>query len=185
MTPIRSYGFNLPMLAMVTTATLILTTAALWLSFPDTTQAASLRSDRPPNIFIANNSTAPTTQTSGGYNSTSAHNSSTPSSQSTWNYTSPPFPYPLNTSSPSHSANPSAKWEEAHLKARQRLTNWTLEEKVQLTTGTGWEIGRCVGNIPAIPSQGFEGLCLEDSPLGVRFADFVSAFPAGINVAST
>jgi hypothetical protein len=26
---------------------------------------------------------------------------------------------------------------------------------------------------------------LEDSPLGVRFADFASAFPAGINAAAT
>jgi beta-glucosidase len=60
-----------------------------------------------------------------------------------------------------------------------------LEEKVQLTTGAGWMIGRCLGNIPAIPSQNFSGLCLQDSPLGVRSADFVSAFPAGINVAST
>ncbi|KAF8633827.1 hypothetical protein AX15_001238 [Amanita polypyramis BW_CC] len=48
--------------------------------------------------------------------------------------------------------------------------------------------GRCVGNIPSIePSngRGWPGLCLEDSPLGVRFADFVTAFPAGINVATT
>ena len=44
--------------------------------------------------------------------------------------------------------------------------------------------GRCVGNIPAI-AEDFPGLCLEDSPLGVRFTDFVTAFPAGITVAST
>ena len=44
--------------------------------------------------------------------------------------------------------------------------------------------GRCVGNIPAI-SDDFPGLCLEDSPLGVRFTDFVTAFPAGITVATT
>ena len=31
----------------------------------------------------------------------------------------------------------------------------------------------------------FPGLCLEDSPLGVRAADFVTAFPAGINAATT
>ncbi|KAF9569768.1 beta-glucosidase [Agrocybe pediades] len=31
----------------------------------------------------------------------------------------------------------------------------------------------------------FPGLCLQDSPLGVRYADFVSAFPAAINVGAT
>ena len=39
------------------------------------------------------------------------------------------------------------------------------------------------GNIPAVGE--WPGLCLEDSPLGVRFADFVTGFPAGINAAST
>jgi beta-glucosidase len=36
-----------------------------------------------------------------------------------------------------------------------------------------------------IPRLGWKGLCLQDSPLGVRFADFVSAFPAAINAAAT
>ena len=43
----------------------------------------------------------------------------------------------------------------------------------------------CVGNIKAIPRKNFPGLCLEDSPLGVRFADRVSVFPAGVNTAAT
>ncbi|CCO27797.1 hypothetical protein BN14_01785 [Rhizoctonia solani AG-1 IB] len=30
-----------------------------------------------------------------------------------------------------------------------------------------------------------KGLCLQDSPLGVRYADKVSVFPAGVNVAAT
>ncbi|KAF8496223.1 glycosyl hydrolase family 3 N terminal domain-containing protein [Russula emetica] len=42
---------------------------------------------------------------------------------------------------------------------------------------------RCVDNIP--PIDDLPGLCLEDSPLGVRFADFVTAFSAAINAAST
>ena len=100
-------------------------------------------------------------------------------------YSVDPFPYPLNTSLQGHSAYISSAWADAHEKARQRLASWTLQEKVNLTTGAGWSIGRCVGNINPIPTQNFSGLCLEDSPLGVRFADFVSAFPAGINVAST
>ena len=103
----------------------------------------------------------------------------------TGDYVTQPFPYPLDTSQQGNSAYISDKWATAHQKARQRLAGWTQEEKVNLTTGVGWSIGRCVGNIAEIPTQGFPGLCLEDSPLGVRFADFVSAFPAGINVATT
>jgi len=104
---------------------------------------------------------------------------------SDYNYTSPYFPYPINSSYHHHSEHPVSKWTNAHNRARAYLTNWTVEEKVNLTTGVGWEIGRCVGNIPAVPSQNFSGLCLEDSPLGVRDTDFVSAFPAGINSAAT
>ena len=61
----------------------------------------------------------------------------------------------------------------------------TLAEKVNLTTGVGWEGEQCVGNVGAIPRLGLHSLCMQDSPLGVRFADYVSAFPAGINVAAT
>ena len=64
-----------------------------------------------------------------------------------------------------------------------KVATFTLEEKVNVTTGVGWALGRCVGNIP--PVADFPGLCLEDSPLGVRFADFATGFPAGINAATT
>ncbi|KAG8741261.1 hypothetical protein FRC11_014901, partial [Ceratobasidium sp. 423] len=57
----------------------------------------------------------------------------------------------------------------------------TLEQKVNITTGLEWEVGRCGGNISPIPEVGWTGLCLEDAPLGVRFTDRVTAFPAGIN----
>ena len=29
------------------------------------------------------------------------------------------------------------------------------------------------------------GLCLQDGPLGVRFADYISVFPAGLTAAAT
>lgn len=61
----------------------------------------------------------------------------------------------------------------------------TLLEKVNLTTGTGWEGDACVGNVGAIPRLNFPALCMQDSPLGVRFADYVSAFPAGGTVAAS
>ncbi|KAF8760915.1 beta-glucosidase [Rhizoctonia solani] len=69
--------------------------------------------------------------------------------------------------------------------AKAAVAKLTLSEKVSLGTGVQWEKGHCVGNTPAISSINFPGLCLQDSPLGVRFADKVSVFPAGVNTAAT
>ncbi|KAJ7857363.1 glycoside hydrolase superfamily, partial [Mycena leptocephala] len=77
-----------------------------------------------------------------------------------------------------------ADWASAVQRARAFVQGLTLPEKVNVTTGVDI-MGRCVGNTGTIPRIGWNGLCLEDSPLGVRFADFVSAFPAGINAAAT
>ncbi|GAM83748.1 hypothetical protein ANO11243_017380 [Dothideomycetidae sp. 11243] len=61
----------------------------------------------------------------------------------------------------------------------------TLEEKVNITTGVGWEGERCVGQTGAVDRLDFPSLCLQDSPVGVRDTDFNSVFPAGVNVAAT
>lgn len=79
-------------------------------------------------------------------------------------------------------------WAAAYAKAKSKIAGFSLEEKVSTGTGVGWMGGVCVGNIPPVQpayGRGWPGLCLEDSPLGVRFADFITAFPAGINVATT
>ncbi|KAF8898513.1 glycoside hydrolase family 3 protein [Infundibulicybe gibba] len=81
--------------------------------------------------------------------------------------------------------NMSPEWSAAYVKAKAAVAKLSLQDKVNLATGVGWQKGNCVGNIAAISSISFPGLCLEDSPTGVRYADFVSAFPAAINVAST
>jgi hypothetical protein len=75
-------------------------------------------------------------------------------------------------------------WASATKRARAFVAKLTLPEKINITTGVDVQ-GRCVGNTGKIPRLGWEGLCLQDSPLGVRLADFVSAFPASINVAAT
>jgi beta-glucosidase len=59
-------------------------------------------------------------------------------------------------------------WDEAIAKANDFVGQMTLVEKVNLTTGTGWEADLCVGNTGSVPRLGFRGLCLEDGPLGVR-----------------
>ncbi|KAF5582297.1 beta-glucosidase [Fusarium pseudoanthophilum] len=70
-------------------------------------------------------------------------------------------------------------WEEAYAKAKSFVSQLTLMEKVNLTTGVGWQGERCVGNVGSIPRLGMRGLCLQDGPLGIRLSDYNSAFPAG------
>lgn len=73
-------------------------------------------------------------------------------------------------------------WSSAYDKAHRFVCNLTLTEKVNLTTGvgTGQTVGYSVGIIPRV---GFKGLASDDSPTGVRGADYTSAFPAGMNLA--
>ncbi|KAL2167225.1 hypothetical protein VTG60DRAFT_1576 [Thermothelomyces hinnuleus] len=81
--------------------------------------------------------------------------------------------------------NPDPSWAAAYAKAIDFVSNLTLTEKVNLTTGTGWQADRCIGNTGGVPRLGFRGFCLEDGPLDVRYTQNNSAFPAGINVAGT
>lgn len=43
----------------------------------------------------------------------------------------------------------------------------------------------CVGNVGAIPRLGLRPLCMQDGPLGIRFTDYNSAFPAGLTAGAT
>jgi beta-glucosidase len=78
-----------------------------------------------------------------------------------------------------------AAWEESYKKAAGLVSQMTLIEKINITTGTGWSMEMCVGNNGAVPRLKFPQLCLQDGPLGIRFADNVTAFPAGITVGAT
>nr|ANR02039.1 beta-glucosidase [Amesia atrobrunnea] len=92
---------------------------------------------------------------------------------------SPPF-------YPSPWMNPDAEgWEEAYAKAREFVSQMTLLEKVNLTTGVGWQGEQCVGQVGAIPRLGLRSLCMHDAPLGIRGADYNSAFPSGQTTAAT
>ncbi|KAH8999621.1 beta-glucosidase [Lactarius hatsudake] len=74
-------------------------------------------------------------------------------------------------------------WRDAHILAAAKVVGFTLEQKVSIATGLGYHGGRCNGNIRSVDS--FPGLCIEGSSLGVRNADFVTAFSAPINAAAT
>ncbi|KAK3346750.1 glycoside hydrolase family 3 protein [Lasiosphaeria hispida] len=76
-------------------------------------------------------------------------------------------------------------WDGAYAKAREFVGQLTLVEKVNLTTGTGWEADVCIGMTGSVPRLGFAGFCLQDGPLGVRYTTKNSAFPAGINAGAT
>ncbi|SPQ19916.1 ec61a59a-5322-4557-b4b8-4fcf4ba06c9d [Thermothielavioides terrestris] len=76
-------------------------------------------------------------------------------------------------------------WAASYEKAAKLVGKMTLAEKVNVTTGTGWQMGLAVGtNGPAV-HVGFPQLQLQDGPLGIRFADNITAFPAGITVGAT
>ncbi|KAK0392942.1 hypothetical protein NLU13_2436 [Sarocladium strictum] len=77
------------------------------------------------------------------------------------------------------------QWADSYRKAASMVANMTLPEKVNITTGTGWSMGLAVGNTGPAVHVGFPGLALQDGPLGIRFADRATAFPAGITVGAT
>ncbi|KAL4929859.1 beta-glucosidase [Aspergillus undulatus] len=78
-----------------------------------------------------------------------------------------------------------AKWADAYEKAHAVVSNLTLAEKVNLTTGTGIYMGPCAGQTGSVPRFGIPSICLHDSPLGVRNTDHNTAFPPGITVGAT
>lgn len=76
-------------------------------------------------------------------------------------------------------------WSAAYTKAEASLAQLSLEEKVSIVTGIGWGDGPCVGNTEVIQSISYPDLCLQDSPLGIRYGTGATAFTPGIQAAST
>ncbi|KAF2433190.1 putative beta-glucosidase 1 precursor [Tothia fuscella] len=112
-------------------------------------------------------------------NNSASSNSSSPAPGAQSEQTSPPFyPSPWIDST-------TVGWQDAIAEAQAFVKQLTLLEKVNLTTGVGWEGEACVGNVGAIPRLGFPSLCMQDSPLGIRNTDYNSAFPAGGTVAAS
>ena len=76
-------------------------------------------------------------------------------------------------------------WALAYSKAATALTKLNNTAKVGVVTGVGWLSSECVGNTEAVPAIGLPSICLQDGPLGIRFAQGVTAFPAGIQAGAT
>lgn len=77
------------------------------------------------------------------------------------------------------------EWTDSYSKAAALVRQMTLVDKVNITTGTGWRMDLCVGNTGRVDRLKFPSLCLQDGPLGLRFSDHITAFPAGLSVGAT
>ncbi|KAG0160628.1 hypothetical protein PDIDSM_8158 [Penicillium digitatum] len=71
----------------------------------------------------------------------------------------------------------SEQWKESYIKAQHMVKEMTLAEKVNVKTGTGWQMGLCVGNTGPAEHVKFPSLCLQDGPLGLRFVQNITASP--------
>ncbi|KDN35961.1 hypothetical protein RSAG8_11172, partial [Rhizoctonia solani AG-8 WAC10335] len=130
---------------------------------------------------IAATTPASTTTTS-LFGATSILSSAVPS-----NATAPSTPVPTGALPDDYfiKGNTPRTWSQALALAAKFIAPMSIEEKTALATGVAFGSSRCVGNIIDQPKYKFPGLCLQDSPLGVRLTDRVSAFTAGINAAAT
>ncbi|KAF9880217.1 putative glycosyl hydrolase family 3 N terminal domain-containing protein [Colletotrichum karsti] len=79
----------------------------------------------------------------------------------------------------------SPEWEAAYAKAEAALPRLSQSEKIGIVSGVGWGNGPCVGNTSPASSIGYPSLCLQDGPLGVRYASSVTAFTPAIQAAAT
>ncbi|KAK3335077.1 glycoside hydrolase superfamily [Neurospora tetraspora] len=86
---------------------------------------------------------------------------------------------------PSPKGGIAGTWYESYQKAAKLVSKMTLAEKVNITTGVGWQMGLAVGTTAPAIHVGFPALQLQDGPLGIRNADNITAFPAGITVGAT
>ncbi|KAL6796240.1 family 3 glycoside hydrolase [Trichoderma sp. SZMC 28013] len=76
-------------------------------------------------------------------------------------------------------------WGVAYGKAKTALAQLTLQDKVGIVSGVGWNGGPCVGNTSPVSKIGYPSLCLQDGPLGVRYSSGSTAFTPGVQAAST
>ncbi|KAK6855979.1 hypothetical protein PG995_008130 [Apiospora arundinis] len=96
-----------------------------------------------------------------------------------------PAPYVAASYYPAPHGGWADDWADAYQKAVKLVSQMTLAEKTNITGGTGFFMGPCVGNTGSADRLGFPQLCLQDGPLGVRTTGNVTAFPAGITTGAT
>jgi beta-glucosidase len=92
---------------------------------------------------------------------------------------------PLAQAATTKEARQESPWDAAYGKAQSALARLSLSDKVGIVTGSGWQTGPCVGNSYNVPTINYRPLCLQDGPLGVRYASDITAFTPGVQAAST
>ncbi|PSR91994.1 glycoside hydrolase superfamily [Coniella lustricola] len=85
---------------------------------------------------------------------------------------------------PSPNISGTGSWALSLSRAQAMVANMTLDEKISLTAGSSSNTG-CVGYLNPVERINFPGMCFQDAGNGVRAADFVSAWPAGIHVGAS
>ncbi|KAE9402449.1 beta-D-xylosidase/beta-D-glucosidase [Gymnopus androsaceus JB14] len=83
---------------------------------------------------------------------------------------------------PTPFANGGKAWGAAFAKANAIVSQMTVEELVNLTTGIP---SPCSGGLGAVPRFNIPELCLNDGPTGPRATHGSSQFPGGVTVAAT
>ncbi|KAL0097808.1 glycoside hydrolase family 3 protein [Phycomyces blakesleeanus] len=76
-------------------------------------------------------------------------------------------------------------WDAAYVKANKLVSQMSLKQKVDVSTGVGWGVGACVGNTYPVTNPDFPALCLQDAPLGVRGVANTTSGVSGINAAAS
>lgn len=79
-------------------------------------------------------------------------------------------------------------WTDAYSLANITVSKLSLSDKVGIVTGVGQFSGsRCVGNTSPVNRTNVTvpSLCFQDGPAGLRLVRNVTAFPVGLNLAST
>lgn len=74
------------------------------------------------------------------------------------------------------------RWAETYSRAVALVAQMTNEEKENTTYGYASTTNGCSGNSGGVPRLNFPGLCLNDAGNGVRGADLVNGYPAGLHV---
>ncbi|KAJ7103176.1 putative beta-glucosidase [Mycena belliarum] len=73
-------------------------------------------------------------------------------------------------------------WTYGFVKAKALVSQMTIEEKVNVTTGY---TGKCVGFTGEVPRLNLTAVCLQDGPAGLRPVRRASQFPAQITTVAT
>ncbi|KAI0526391.1 glycoside hydrolase family 3 protein [Xylaria bambusicola] len=95
-------------------------------------------------------------------------------------YAQSPLVYPSPTGKGAGTA-----WAGAYARARDLVSQMTLEERANITRGFAVPDNTCAGNTGTVPRLNWPGLCLHDAGNGVRATDLVTSFPSALHVGAS